>query len=183
MITSTAPGVLIAGPQLYDPGFDRTVVLMCEHSEQGAMGLIINRKSPVSIETVYKSVDLESPPKDAPAVLMGGPVQPERGWLIHGTVWQGGESLEIADGIYISTSKDVLEAIAKGEGPTPYRMVLGYAGWGPGQLEAEIAAGAWMFGKACPDLIFNVPIEERWTKALADLGIEPSQLVDVVGEA
>jgi len=183
MDTSVAPGVLIAGPQLYDPNFDHSVVLMCEHSGQGAMGLVINRESSISIQTVFESIDLSPPPTDAPPVLHGGPVQPERGWIIHGSRWEGGESLMVAEGIYVSTSRDILEALVEGKGPKPYRLVLGYAGWAPGQLEAEITQGAWIYGKAYADLVFNIPVEERWARTLADLGIDPSQLVDTVGQA
>jgi len=183
MKTSITPGVLIAAPQLYDPNFDRTVVLMCDHSEEGAMGLVINRPSPISMENVFQGLNLEAPPGVAPPVLVGGPVQPERGWLIHSSPTKEGESIEVAECIYISTSRSVLEAVQRGIGPSPYRLALGYSGWGPGQLETEIAAGAWIIGKAYPALVFDVPIEKKWEQALADLGIDPAQLADTVGEA
>ncbi len=183
MMTSITPGVLIAAPQLYDPNFDRSVVLMCEHSDEGAMGLVVNRVSSITMASVFRGMDLPEPTGDSPPVLTGGPVQPERGWLIHGQPATEGESIEVADRIFLSTSRSLLEAVQQGTGPAIYRLVLGYAGWGPGQLESEITAGAWIIGKAYPELVFSVPVEQIWQQALADLGIDPAQLVDTVGEA
>lgn len=176
---------LIAMPTMGDPNFDHTVTYICEHSEEGALGLVINRPSGMSLRDVFGQMDLElMDPElgDAP-VLHGGPVQPERGFVIHDPGRKWGSTLPVSESIQITTSRDVLEAMAQGDGPERALVALGYAGWGGGQLESEMAANAWLTVPANHDIIFTIPFEERWRAAAALIGIDIDQISNDVGHA
>jgi putative transcriptional regulator len=176
---------LIAMPAMGDPNFDHTVTYICEHSDDGALGLVINRPTGMSLREVFGQMDLELLDQelaDAP-VLQGGPVQPERGFVIHDPGQPWGSTLPVSDSIQITTSRDVLEAMARGDGPERALVALGYAGWGAGQLESEMAANAWLSVPANHDIIFTIPFEERWRAAAALIGIDIDQISSDVGHA
>jgi putative transcriptional regulator len=171
---------LIAMPGLSDELFGRSVVFMCEHSERGALGLVINKPSDILLPRLFEKVDLHLHREDLmeQPVFQGGPVQTERGFVLHEAV--GGEAdesvyastLSIPGGLEMTTSKDVLEALASGAGPRRVFVSLGYSSWGQGQLESEIAENSWLTVPADVDLIFDVPVAERYTRALALLGLQ-----------
>ena len=176
---------LIAMPGLEDEAFARSVVYLCEHSERGALGLIINKPSDLSLKALFDKVDLSlrrSDLSDAP-VLQGGPVQTERGFVLHDPVGIYVSSLAVPGGLEMTTSKDVLEAVANGSGPHRFLLTLGYAGWGAGQLEDELSRNGWLTVQADPEIIFSVPPEERFAAAIRLLGIDISMLSGDAGHA
>lgn len=171
---------LIAMPGLSDELFGRSVVFMCEHSERGALGLVINKPSDILLPRLFEKVDLQLHREDLleQPVFQGGPVQTERGFVLHEALGEGSEetvyasTLSIPGGLEMTTSKDVLEAMASGAGPRRVFVSLGYASWGQGQLESEIVENSWLTVPADVDLIFDVPVAERYTRALALLGLQ-----------
>jgi putative transcriptional regulator len=188
---------LIAMPRLEDEQFSRSVVYLCDHSERGALGLIINRPSDINLQSLFQKVDLNlgrGDLVDAP-VFHGGPVQTERGFVLHEAVkGQSSEGQEASDAVYASTmtipgglemttSRDVLEALSHGGGPQRVIVTLGYASWGGGQLESEIAENAWLTVGADKRLIFDTPVADRWDQALALLGLQSWMLSPDVGHS
>lgn len=176
---------LIAMPALDDPNFAHTVTYMCEHNEEGSLGIIVNRPLELTLGEVLAHMQIEpSASVDVSApIYFGGPVQPERGFVLHSPPGEWSSSLSITDGIALTTSRDVITAIAHGEGPKHYLLALGYAGWGGGQLEQEIVDNAWLSGPADPHLVFETPVEERWEAAAALLGIDLHLLSSEAGHA
>ncbi len=182
---------LIAMPSLSDELFRRSVVFMCEHSERGALGLVINKPSDILLPRLFEKVDLPLGREDLMTlpVFQGGPVQTERGFVLHEAIDAGdGESvyastLSIPGGLEMTTSKDVLEAMASGAGPRKVFVTLGYASWGEGQLESEITENSWLTVEADPKLIFDTPVEERYDRAMALLGLESWMLSPDAGHA
>lgn len=167
--------LLIAMPQLADPNFHHSVTYLIEHNAEGAMGLTLNRPTDASLMDVFADLEIEclAPPSDHHQLVMGGPVQPEAGFILHpptSQVWQS--SIPVDNQLWLTTSRDILEAIARGQGPEQSLLALGYAGWGPGQLEQELAENAWLSTPASADLIFDVPIDQRWQAAAARLGVD-----------
>jgi putative transcriptional regulator len=163
MAASLAPSLLLSMPQLLDENFCRTVVLLCKHNDEGAFGLVVNRP------LVTNKRDLE--------VWIGGPVEPERSWILVG----GDEPsdlpvVRVADGLSLSTSPDMLQRLLEPDPPMNARLIVGYAGWGPGQLEAELNASAWLIGEVDRELIFNTPAERMWETAIRRLGADPATL-------
>lgn len=183
--TSLTNHFLIAMPGLQDPNFSRTVTYICEHTEQGAMGIVINRPTEVSLGDLLFQLDisthLESVLK-AP-VYQGGPVQTDRGFVLHTPGPSFDSTLNINDMLSITTSRDVLEAIAGGDGPQHSLIALGYAGWGSGQLEQELSANAWLSGPADSQIIFQLNPESRWRAAARLLGIDMNLLSGEAGHA
>jgi putative transcriptional regulator len=185
---------LIAMPGMVDDNFAGTVIYLCDHTATGAMGLVINRPTDVDLATVFDKVDLklEIQTKAQEPVYFGGPVQTDRGFVLHEQK-QGehtthyNSSLRIPGGLAMTTSKDVLEAVAKGNGPTRFIMTLGYAGWGAGQLEEEIALNGWINAELSreqmADIIFNTPSAQRYQCAMLALGFDPTYLSGQVGHA
>ena len=176
---------LIAMPSLADPNFHRTVTLMCAHTEEGAMGIVINRPLDLKLTTVLDHMSIE-PTCDGAAqipVLQGGPVQRERGFVIHHPPGGWDAVFRVGDDIGISMSKDILAAVAEGRGPERVVVALGYAGWGAGQIEHELGQNAWLSGPADSSIIFDTPYEERWTSAARLLGIDPDHLSGDAGHA
>ena len=171
---SLAPTLLVAMPQLQDPNFARSVVLLCEHGEQGAMGLVVNRRS----ETLASEIVLLDPPLKHDShleVWIGGPVEPERGWLLVTDSAQDGT--EIFPGLYLSASLDRLRrAMESSEECSHCRFLVGYAGWAPNQLDAELAASAWLTVPVDLDLVFSTPSDDMWEMAIRRLGIDPHAL-------
>ena len=185
---------LIAMPGLEDESFSRSVVYMCEHSERGALGLIINKPMELSLEGLLHKIDLPMGRDDlstAP-VFQGGPVQTDRGFVLHDPIIvEGAEpdtaiyasTLTIPGGLEMTTSKDVLEALSTGAGPRRVLVTLGYASWGEGQLESELGENAWLTVAANPDVIFDTPPEQRYDKALGLLGLQAWMLSPDAGHA
>lgn len=178
---------LIAMPNMVDPTFSGTVVYLCDHSERGALGLVINRPTDIDLQSLFNRIDLklEIEPLLHLPVYFGGPVQTERGFVLHepieGTTYTS--SMSVPGGLEMTTSKDVLEAVASGTGPTRFLLTLGHAGWGAGQLEEELAKNGWLTVAADPSVIFDVPAEDRMSAALSLLGINPSMLSGEAGHA
>ena len=180
---------LIAMPGVADDNFAGTVVYLCEHSERGALGLVINRPSDITLSKLFEKVDLSLDREDLAAqpVYVGGPVQTERGFVLHDAfeVEGGGytSSLKIPGGLEMTTSKDVLEALSHGAGPRRVFVTLGYAGWSAGQLEEELGRNGWITVAAEPALIFDTPVEQRYKRALSLLGIDQGMLSSEAGHA
>ncbi len=183
--TSLRNHFLIAMPTLDDPNFSHTVMYICEHNEEGAMGVIINRLMAISLADVLQQMTIE-PSRNldtSVAVHEGGPVHPEQGFVIHSPLGAWQSSLSLSPEIALSTSRDVLSAIAHGEGPTHYLIALGYAGWGPGQLEQEIAQNTWLSGPVSLEILFDLPLEKRWAAAAELLGIDLNLISSEFGHA
>jgi len=176
---------LIAMPALADPNFSHSVTYLCEHNEEGAMGIVINRYMPITLAEVLEQMAIEPSSKldTSVAIHEGGPVQPEHGFVIHSPIGAWESSLGITDDIALTTSRDILTAIGHNEGPAKYLIALGYAGWGPGQLEQEMAQNAWLSGPASPEILFDMPLEQRWGAAAAQLGIDLNLLSSEIGHA
>ncbi|WP_051080513.1 YqgE/AlgH family protein [Thioalkalivibrio sp. ALJT] len=175
---------LIAMPSLNDGYFGHAVTYVCDHDEEGALGLVINQPTEFSLRELLQHVELEPDP-DLPEipVYRGGPVQPEHGFVLHSAeqTWRG--SQPITDSIVLTTSRDVLEAINAGQGPRQVLIALGHAGWGPGQLESELAENAWLTARADSDILFNRPSAERWRAAAELIGIDVNLISPAPGHA
>lgn len=196
--TSSAEGylegqLLIAMPVMSDPRFARSVIYMCAHSEDGAMGLVINqRASHISFPDLLERLGIvpseteDELPEDVQSmsIHVGGPVETGRGFVLHSSDYFANEStLPIENGVCLTATIDILKAIASGHGPNHSILALGYAGWSPGQLESEIQANGWLNCPADLDLIFDPDLEAKYTRALAKIGIDPSHLVNDSGHA
>lgn len=178
--------LLIAMPDIGDPRFDHSVIFMCAHSEEGAMGLIINKPAPdVDFGNLLEQLDIEPAPTSiAPQIHFGGPVELGRGFILHSSDYDDdGTTLQVTPGIGMTATLDVLEDIAKGDGPKNAFLALGYAGWGPGQLEVEIQSNGWLTCDAGMDIVFHSAHEEKWTLAIEKLGINPLMLSATGGSA
>jgi len=180
---------LIAMPGMADDAFSGSVVYMCEHNEKGALGLVINKPISLTLGHLFEKVEL-SPPQDDLAVtpvFYGGPVQTERGFVLHEPLdAEGGHynaTLAVPGGLEMTTSRDVLEALSNGAGPKRLLVTLGYSGWAAGQLEEEIGRNGWLTVDAAPEIIFDTPVEQRYTAALALLGVDPRMLSMDAGHA
>jgi putative transcriptional regulator len=174
---------LIAMPSLADPNFARGVTLLCQHDQDGAMGLTINRRSDFLLGEILRQMGIETklPEVAGLPVLLGGPVQPDHGFVLHDDPRDWGSTLRFGRGLAITTSRDVLEAMARGEGPARALVALGFAGWSAGQLEAELTENAWLTGPADPAILFDIPLEARWRAAADSIGIDLARLSDAVG--
>lgn len=181
---------LIAMPGLQDEAFSKSVVYMCEHSERGALGLVINKPSDITLKNLFDKVELplhRSDLAEAP-VFQGGPVQTERGFVLHESMMPGAEAvyastMSIPGGLEMTTSKDVLEALSTGAGPRKVFVSLGYSAWGEGQLESEISDNSWLTVAADMAVIFDTPVAQRYDKALMLLGLQSWLLSPVAGHA
>ena len=176
---------LIAMPQMDDPNFLRSVTYICAHNEDGAMGIVINRPLDMALGEVLMQMELSA---DSPAiadrpVYLGGPVHTDRGFVLHRPVQSWNSTIAVTAAVAVSTSRDILEAIARGQGPQDALVALGYAGWSAGQLENEIAQNAWLSGPADLDIVFKTPSELRWHSAAALLGIDLVSISHDVGHA
>src|SRR5690625_5168718 len=176
---------LIAMPGLQDPNFKGSVIYVCEHNAQGAMGVVVNHPLAIPASRIFESMDLSAPEGLANAqLLLGGPMHRERGLILHRpTERQWDSTIHIDPEVLITASKDILVDMAADSGPEEALIVLGYAGWGPGQLEQEVAANAWLTVPGNPDIIFSTPYEERAHPALESIGIAPHQLAIQAGHA
>ncbi|MDZ7751945.1 MAG: YqgE/AlgH family protein [Gammaproteobacteria bacterium] len=176
---------LISMPSLADPNFHQTVTLLCAHNEDGAMGIVINRPLELELGEVLAQMDItaESDRVQHLHVLEGGPVQRERGFVIHRPRGDWDAMLPVGGDIGVTASRDVLSAIAHGEGPEESVVALGYAGWAAGQLERELSENAWISGPTDDRILFHTPFEKRWEEALALLGIDQNMLSSDAGHA
>jgi putative transcriptional regulator len=172
---SLAPALLLSMPQMSDPNFERTVVLLCQHSADGAFGLVINRP----VTTTARVTSSERPDEGSEQELevwVGGPVEPERSWILTSDATDDDRAVVVSEGVYLSTSALVLRRIIDGAANDRTRLVAGYAGWGPGQLDAEMAASAWLSMDVQLDLVFDTPAERMWETAIRRLGASPGGL-------
>jgi len=176
---------LIAMPGMADSNFTGTVIYCCEHSEQGALGLVINRPTDIDMKSLFERIDLklESATLESLPVYYGGPVQTERGFVLHEPAGDYTSSMVVPGGLEMTTSKDVLEAVASGKGPKKFLLTLGHAGWAAGQLEQEIAQNGWLTVEADPSIVFDVPYEQRLEAALGLLGVSLTMLSGEAGHA
>ena len=176
-----APALLVSMPQLADPNFHRSVILLCEHGPDGAFGLVLNRRT----ETPAASVVQLSPPVEVDNGLelwVGGPVDPERGWILTGAEPTDTESVRVSDGVYLSTSQDLLRQLLANPSPPHTRLLTGYAGWSAGQLDAELRSSAWLTAEADADIIFGTKPADMWEMTIRRLGADPS-LLQMGGES
>lgn len=174
---------LIAMPSMLDPVFGGTVVYLCEHNAEGALGVIINKTTNLTMEALFERVDLQLEGEGDRPVLFGGPVQVERGFVLHTAQQEYTSTVKVGPHAYLTTSRDVLEAVAAARGPAQFLVTLGCAGWSGGQLEQEIASNGWLTVPADASIIFDVPIEQRFVAALNLLGIDPAMLTASAGHA
>jgi putative transcriptional regulator len=174
---------IIAMPSLVDPNFFHTVTYLCQHSEEGALGIVINRKADMKLGEIFEQMNIHATSSDAAEapVFAGGPVQQERGFVLHtnGGGWDA--TMAVSDSISLTTSRDVIEAIAIGKGPDQYLVALGYAGWGEGQLEQEILSNAWLNTPYTKHVLFDTPVNMRWRVAAEQIGIDINQLTTPAG--
>ena len=176
---------LIAMPSLQDPNFHRTVTYLCAHNDEGAMGIVINRPLNLNLGEVldHMAIDVDNEIVNDMLVLQGGPVQRERGFVIHEPAGQWDAVLSVGNEIAVATSRDILTAVAHGDGPRRAVVALGYAGWGAGQLEREVLDNAWLSGPADSSIIFDLPYEKRYESAARLLGVDLHRLSGEAGHA
>ncbi|MBE3023770.1 YqgE/AlgH family protein [Janthinobacterium sp. GW458P] len=179
---------LIAMPAMQDPIFGGTVVYVCEHNENGVLGVVINKPTDMTMEVLFERIDLKlAAGSDTPIInepiMFGGPVQDDRGFVLHTPGARYSSSLTVTDEIAFTTSIDVLEAVANGDGPERMLVSIGYSGWSPGQLEDEIGRNGWLTVGASADILFDFPIEQRYVAAIKLLGIDPLMLASEAGHA
>jgi len=183
--SSLANQLLIAMPGMLDPNFSTTVTLICEHNDEGALGIIINRPTPLKLSGLFEQLTVDDPDPGAAGapVLAGGPVGPERGFVLHGPEREYENTLAVSNDIRLTLSRDIIDAMASGEGPEHTLVALGYAGWEPGQLEDEMLANSWLNVPATPEIVFETPYAERWDSAARILGIDIAAMPTDAGHA
>ncbi len=177
--------LLVAMPSMQDPNFSATVTLICQHNDEGALGIIINRPLNIRLGGLFEQLDMQtaSPSRANDAVMLGGPVGPERGFVLHGNDHDYENSIAVSSEINLTLSRDVLDAMAAGAGPEKALVALGYAGWEPGQLEDEMLANSWLTVPANSELVFDTPYPKRWYKAAESIGIDLTQISPDAGHA
>jgi putative transcriptional regulator len=180
-----APGFLVASPALGDPNFAGSLVLIAEHHAEGALGFVVNRPGPVEVNELLESVDEElrlaaqAVGRAGGTVLVGGPVQPDRLWILFrpGRVPADAEAVVVGEGVALGGSRELLETLVRDPESGPFVLLLGYAGWAPMQVEREVAAGAWVPMPLHADLVFEVPHDKRWDTAVRRLGLDPGEFL------
>lgn len=174
---------LLATPQMPDPRFREQVVYLCTHDDNGALGLVINQPAPFTLAEIFKNVKIEVGAEDWPPIYIGGPVEVETAFFLYSDDYQGGNFLAVGKGVRLSRDPKILHDIARGAGPLHYLFALGYAGWGPGQLEAELTVNGWLTLPAENTILFETPDEEKWQRAARRFGIDISLFADRIGQA
>jgi putative transcriptional regulator len=176
---------LIAMPAMADPHFAKSLTFICEHNDQGALGVVVNRPIEMNLHALLEQVSIpaEGDEFKAVAVHFGGPVQVDRGFVLHTPVGEWESTLAIGSEIGLTTSRDILQAVARGAGPRQILVTLGYAGWAPGQLEHELAQNAWLTVQATPEVIFDLAPDDRLPAAMSLLGIDYAKLSEIAGHA
>ena len=176
---------LIAMPNMADPHFAKTLTFICEHNDKGALGIVVNRPTEMNLQTLLEQVSIPFGAEQFKSIPVhfGGPVQIDRGFVLHMPLGQWQSTLAVSPDVGLTTSKDILQAVARGEGPSQLLVTLGYAGWAPGQLENELAQNAWLTVQAKPEVIFGLRAEQRLPAAMGLLGIDFASLSDEAGHA
>jgi len=184
-LTTLNTHLLIAVPSLHDPHFARTVALICQHGEDGTMGLIINRRLDLHLGELFAQMGILGGDAEllGMPVLSGGPIHPERGFVLHDGPQTWDATLMIGENLYLTTSRDVLEALAEGSGPEHAQVVLGCAGWGAGQLEQELAEHSWLMVPFDAGVLFDLPLDARWQAAAGGIGVDLMRMSGDVGHA
>ena len=177
--------LLIAMPGMQDPRFEKSVVYMCAHNDEGAMGLVVNRPiDSLTFPELLEQLEIDAPGMGEPIrVLFGGPVEQARGFVLHSPDYLQDASMAVDANIALTATIDILKAIADGMGPANCLLALGYAGWGPGQLDVEIKSNGWLSVDADEDLVFGDDLDDKWEKAMAKIGVDPRMLSDDAGHA
>lgn len=177
--------LLIAMPGMSDPNFNETVTYICKHDSEGAVGIVVNRPSDLTLGEVCKQLSLEGELGEAAnqPIMNGGPVHPDRGFVLHQSDAAFDSTFDADAEVKVTVSQDILKSIARGDGPEPALVALGYAGWSSGQLESEIAANAWLSVPAAPTILFDTQIDERWEAAAALIGVDIRQVTSYAGHA
>ena len=177
--------LLIAMPGMLDPNFSTTVTLICEHNDEGALGIVINRPTTLTMGGLFEQLALDdaNPKAAGLPVLSGGPVGIERGFVLHGPERSYENTLPVSSDIHLTLSRDIIDAMASGQGPDKTLVALGYAGWDAGQLESEMLANSWLNVPATPEIVFDTPFAERWDLAARTLGIDISAMGTDAGHA
>ena len=183
--TSLANHLLIAMPSLHDPNFAKSVIYVCEHTAQGTVGLMINRPLQYPLGLVFDQLQIEPSrvENNRLPLLFGGPIQPERGFVIHRPFGGWRSSLALREGVTVTTSNDIIRAIATDNGPKDVLVTLGFVGWGENQLDQEVINNTWLVCPYKPELLYDVPFEERWEYAGLTIGVKMNQLSASVGHA
>jgi putative transcriptional regulator len=181
MASELAPGFLVAAPVLLDPNFRRTVVLLVDHRPEGSLGFVINRPSNLTLRGMVEALGMQPSDAGVPKapVLVGGPVAPDTGWVVFERSPERADDdgiVRVSNRLAVSASRELLENMVRANDPGRMMLALGYAGWGPGQLDAEIAQGAWIPVDLDEKIVFDTPFDERWASALRSLGIDPARL-------
>ena len=176
---------LIATPAIKDPIFAESLIYMCEHSAEGSMGLVVNHETTQVLDDIFRQLDIECADESIcnQPVYIGGPVNLEQGFVLHTTDGGWQSSLQVASGIHLTTSIDILQSIARGEGPDDYLVILGYAGWASGQLESELQQNSWLTTNCDADLLFHQKPSDKWQVAFDSLGFDINSLSPVSGNA
>jgi len=175
---------LVSTPQMPDPRFQEQVIYLCAHNEEGAMGLVINNpNSEITLGDILKGARLPVPEKELPPVYIGGPVELEAGFILYSSDYLHTNALEVTSEIYLSRDTKLLVDISKGSGPDHYMFMLGYAGWGPGQLETELLDNSWLAVPGIFDILFNTPDEFKWKLAAHSFGVDITMFSDIIGNA
>ncbi len=184
-MTSLEGQLLIAMPGMADPNFSETVTFICKHDANGAIGIVVNRPSELTLGEVCRQLEFESRlgERAGEPVMSGGPVQPDRGFVLHQSDQAFESTVDPRAEVKVTVSQDVLRAIARGDGPKPALVALGYAGWSGGQLEAEIAANAWLHAPVSASVLFETPVANRWRAAAELLGVDIRQVTNYAGHA
>lgn len=177
--------LLIAMPGMEDPNFNETVTFICKHDADGAIGIVVNRPSEMSLGEVCRQLEFEGDLGDSAEqpIMNGGPVHPDRGFVLHQSEQAFDSTFDPGAEVKVTVSQDILKSIARGDGPRPALVALGYAGWASGQLESEIAANAWLSVPASPSILFDTPIGQRWREAAKLLGVDIRQVTSYAGHA
>jgi putative transcriptional regulator len=176
---------LIAMPNMVDPYFAKSLTYICEHNEQGALGVVVNRPIDLSLQALFERINLQLEPRELHGipVFFGGPVQTDRGFVLHQPVGDWHSTLKVRDSLGLTTSKDILEAVGRGNGPAKMLVTLGYSGWAAGQLEHELGQNAWLTVEAGEQIIFDLPAEEKLPAAMELLGVDFASLSEETGHA
>ena len=176
---------LIAMPSLRESLFEESVSVVCQHTTVGEIGLVINKAMPTTMREVFEQMGLPAHhlPNPEQLIMVGGPVQPEVGFVLHRPKGEWESTLKVSDQLHLTSSRDILEAISRGQGPQEFQFLLGYAGWSSGQIEKEMEANSWLHLPVDTDMIFHTPIDELWKSTTSNLGFDPSRISNQIGHA